>query len=649
MRRGLAFALVWLITACGGGGGSDGAAPIDETPSEPPPTPDPTEPIVIVDSLPEADMTVSDSVSEFTIAHYGASDWEYAYESDCEPSGVAVRRQLVDMSDDTPYPEIVEHALSCALEPARDYSMHVDTTASDGTEHRASLDFTVDSAKQATEILTVDTKDLLDGDVGGLYDRFVRDAASNEIETAVIGSAAAAIVAQLAKSKWDEISSRSGRFGTRAEQVNYPSRNGDGGAANLSGLIVRPKIEDSASFAKASRVVVLSHSTGSHPSRLENSDPWYVLGNLLANRGYLVIAPDNWGNGGTAGEDAQGDTPREDGDAQGSVPETYMLASRVAATSLDMIDAVLDDPRYQSYFDPEQTVDLAVIGYSQGGHSGMALWLAHALRERGTSIREVYVGAGPYDLYGMLRGGLLRHAEECNNSPWCDIDEQKLRYYVERWTLPGYFQYLRTGLGSADILGEDGFTDEFITGFLDNAPKYDTLKALLQLNSFSNLLDLTGTVVATDTIFHLFHAEEDRTVPRQNSIELEDTLEPAFNVFLHSGECNGRLFDQLSNLDTGVVHSVCALEMFDRVLKDLQPSSQHSASTAPRDAGAPWRALAEERAQQALSDPTSLNELDGRWSSSELETMAANLEAVATPATLELAERLRDRVNRPAR
>ena len=633
--RSLAFAawlaMALLVSACGGGGGdsaSEGSNDNGDTPSDPPPTPDPAEPIVIIDSIPAAGATVSDTVSEFNLAHLGASEWQYEYAGDCTPTGVAVRRHLVDLSDETPYPEIVDHALTCEIEAPLDYELHVDTTASDGTEHRASLEFAVSPARQNDELAVQETQERSEGAVNRLYERFVRDAALNEFDTEVLGSIGASIVAEIAKDKWDELGSNNGRFGTYSERVTYPSRQPDGSAANLSGLIVRPRLEEGASLTAASRVVVLSHSTGSHPSSLDMDDPWYMLGNLLAGRGYLVIAPDNWGN----------DESADDG-----VPETYMLARRVAAASLDMIDSVLADDRYQSYIDATPTTDLAVIGYSQGGHSGMAVWLAHALKARENTIREVYIGAGPYDLYQMLRGGLLRHAERCNNSPWCDIDEQQLLRYVERWTMPGYFSYLDTGLSAADIYDDDGFTQAFINGYLDNEAKYDTLKALLQLNSFSNLMDLVGTVQATDTFFHIFHAEEDRTVPRQNSIELADTLSASFNVALHSGECNGRLFDQLSNLDTGAVHSVCALEMFNRVLKDLQPTVQADQSSAQQDAGAPWRALAEQRARQAVADPSSIEQLLGRLSASEIETMAASLEAMNTQATSNLAARLQGR------
>ena len=623
MRRLFAFVTIGLLFNACGGGGSGSSAPIDQNPNVPPPAPDP---ISLLDSIPASGTNVSASVGEFNIAHLGASEWQYEYAGDCAPTGISVRRQLVDLSDENSYSEVVDHNLMCALESGREYELRVDTTAGDETAHRASLAFTSESTSDSQGVNALELQERSEGAVGRLYERYVRDAALEEFDTAVLGAVGASIVAQLAKAKWDELGTGRTRFGTFSERVSYPSRKPDGTAAMLSGLIVRPRIFDEANFVRGGRVVVLSHSTGSHPSNLDIADAWFMLGNLLAGRGYLVLAPDNWGNGETAAEDA---------------PETYMQASRVANASLDMIEMVLKEDRFQAFVDPAQTTDLAVIGYSQGGHSGMALWLAHALKERGTKIREVYIGAGPYDLHRTLRGGLLRLANRCEHSEWCDMDEKALLYYIDRWTMPGYLKYLDTGLTSADILDDGRFADSFVTGYLDLDAKFDTLKALLQLNSFTNLTDLTGTVQATETFFHLFHAREDRVVPRQNSVDLSNTLMSAFSVALHSGECNGSLFDQLSNLETGAVHSVCALEMFNRVMKDLQPLSAAGASSPLQDAGAPWRALTEQRARQALEDELSLGRLKGRWSAKEIESMAASLAAVNTPAADMLAEQLR--------
>ncbi len=651
---GVAVSTILLCACGGGGGGSD--TPTDQTAGVTTQMPEPSEAVMIIDSIPASDARVSANVGEFTIAHLGASDWQYEYDGDCSPDGLAVRRQLVQVSDDTPYAEVVNHRLSCELEGGRSYTLHVDVDTdgadSDSSTQRASLSFSSVSAEASTSVTVLESVERSAGLIKRLYENYVRNAALNEFENDIFGALGAEIVERIAREAWDEIGAGKARFATHSERVTYPSRKPDGSAAALSGMIVRPHIADEASFVRGERIIVLSHSTGSHPSDLDDRDVWYMLGNLLASRGYLVLAPDNWGNGQTRADDA---------------PETYVMASRVAANSLDMIKAVRTDDRFKAFIDPMQASDLAVIGYSQGGHSGMALWLAHALKARDSHIREVYIGAGPYDPHRMLQGGLRRIAGECEeNDPWCAIDTARLLYYVQRWTMPGYLAYLNIGLMAADVLEEVDaendefkFTDAFVSGYLADSPpqtKFDRFKAILQLSSFTNLLDLTGTVQATNTHFHLFHARKDRVVPRQNSVDLENTLMAAFEVSLHQGECNGGLFNRLDDLDeTGTVHSICALEMFDRVMKDLQPvgESQMASTASVADnararqaASAPWRALAEARATRALADESSLSEFTAQWPANEREAMAARLMALDTPAATELGKRLtRDAIN----
>ncbi len=638
-----------LLSACGGGGGGSDT-PTDQTAGVTMQMPEPSDPVMIIDSVPASDVRVSANTGEFTIAHLGASDWQYDYDGDCSPDGLAVRRQLVEVSDDTPYAEIINHRLSCELEGGRSYTLHVDVDTDgaddDDSMQRASLSFSSVSAEVSEGVTVLESVERSVGLIRRLYENYVRNAALNEFENDIFGALGAEVVERIAREAWDEIGADKANFATLSERVTYPSHKPDGSEAALSGMIVRPRITDDASFVRGERIIILSHSTGSHPSDLDDTDVWYMLGNLLASRGYLVLAPDNWGNGQTLADDA---------------PETYVMASRVAANSLDMIEAVRADDRFKAFIDPMQASDLAVIGYSQGGHSGMALWLAHALKARDSNIREVYIGAGPYDPHRMLQGGLRRIAGECEeNDAWCAIDTARLLYYVQRWTMPGYLAYLDTGLTSADVLEEVDaeneefkFTDAFVSGYLADDPpeaKFDRFKALIQLSSFTNLLDLTGTVQATNTHFHLFHARKDRVVPRQNSVDLADTLMSAFGVSLHQGECNGGLFNRLDDLnETGTVHSICALDMFNRVMKDLQPvdesdmASAASAADSARaraSASAPWRALAETRAARALADEASLSEFTARWPASEREAMAARLQALDTPAAATLSKRL---------
>ncbi len=117
-----------LLSACGGGGGGSDT-PTDQTAGVTTQMPEPSEPVMVIDSVPASDARVSEDTGEFTIAHLGASDWQYDYDGDCSPDGLAVRRQLVEVSEDTPYAEVVNHRLSCALEGGRDYTLHVTAAA----------------------------------------------------------------------------------------------------------------------------------------------------------------------------------------------------------------------------------------------------------------------------------------------------------------------------------------------------------------------------------------------------------------------------------------------------------------------------------------------------------------------------------------
>ena len=214
----------------------------------------------------------------------------------------------------------------------------------------------------------------------------------------------ALLVAQIARQTWTELGAREATWGTVSEAVSYDSRSPSGAAATLSGLVAMPDIAGAADYTPPGRIVVLAHATGSTPSHLSRDDGWYVLANILAGRGYLVVAPDNWGRGHASGTDE---------------PETYLMANRVAANGLDMVRAVLDDARYDVFHDAHEGAEVAIIGYSQGAHTAVALWLAGAQVANEFAIRDVYAGGGPHDLYRTFRGTLERLDDRCDGNPWC--------------------------------------------------------------------------------------------------------------------------------------------------------------------------------------------------------------------------------------
>ena len=614
--------LVLLTSACGGGGGGS---------SDAPPEPEAPEPISLIDSIPAANTSVDASTNGFNLIHFGSSDWRFTYEGECGPSGVAIRHTLTDLSDSTQFSEVIDHKLNCDLRPSTDYELQANTTASDGQRLRASLRFASGSDANATGVTILDTSERSRGAVNRLYARFVREAALNEIGNPVLAALAASIVAQLARFSLDELGDERADYGTLSERVTYQSSAPSGEAATLSGLVVRPRLLDEASFVHPNRVVLLNHGTGSTPSDMEITDVFVLLANLLAGRGYLVLAPDNWGRG-------EGDGTQQ--------PETYLLANRVAKNSWDMLSQVLADARYSAFHSAQQEVEVSIIGYSQGAHSALGLWLAHAASTQDTVVSEVYAGAGPYDLYRSIRGGLEHLAGRCDGTSWCrDVDgDSALRY--AGLILASYFQYTETELALSDVRTGDELSQSFLTGMLDNEPEYDTLKALFQLNSFTNIANLVGSLPASSTRIHLFHAGRDKLVPRQNSLDLADTLMPAVDVALHSGECNGNLFDQLARIGTGVVHAICALEVFDRAMRGLRSLRAGGESTPTRqsDPAAPWRTLAELHASEALGNQDNLKAVQANLSAQDLRAMSEHLRALDSQAAIELATRLDSRI-----
>ena len=617
--------MIALLAACGGGGGSGRA---DEPAEPPPPTPVP-----LVDAIPASGVTVDPSTAGLNIVHAGDADWEFEYAADCDPTGVALRHALTDLSDGEDGREVVDHKLACPLEAGAEHEVQVNAAGGDGTRYRAVLEFTAAGEPAAPGVTVLDSTTLSAGAVDRLFHRYVRDAVLDEIALPIVGALAALIVAEIAERVWTELGAREATYGTVSQAVSYASRSPTGAAATLSGLVAMPDIESDPGFARLGRTIVLHHATGSTPSRLRADEGWYVLANLLAGRGHLVVAPDNWGRGEGSGADQ---------------PETYLMANRVANNALDMVRAVLADERYRAFHDAPETVEAALIGYSQGGHSAVALWLANAAVAGPIAIREVHAGGGPHDLYRTFRGVLQEVNGSCAGDPWCrDVDIGVHTTYATHRVLPPFLRYTDVGLAADDVLDGARLTDAFVDGMLNGEERFDALKTLLQLNSFSNVVDLAGTIPPADTRIHLYHSALDRLVPQQNSRDLADALFPAVDVTTHFDGCSSGGYEELADLvdTTGVMHAICAFEMFDRVLRDLRLGEAARAGydrAAPRrlDPALPWRALAERRAAAALADPSAAAAFRAARSVSELRHQARRLRATNSPRLGELANRL---------
>lgn len=68
-------------------------------------------------------------------------------------------------------------------------------------------------------------------------------------------------------------------------------------------------------------------------------------------------------------------------------------------------------------------------------------------------------------------------------------------YAVQR-ILPPLLRYTELGLTAGDILEGERLSPAFVAGMLGGEERFDALKTMLQLNSFTNVVDLAGTLPA---------------------------------------------------------------------------------------------------------------------------------------------------------
>ena len=526
---------------------------VDERPA----APSRPKPLQLIDALPAAGAEVDPATSQLSLVHLDGANSTFGYAGSCRPRGVAIRRSLQDLSNDAPV-DAVDHHVACDLTAVSRQQIQLDALGADGGYRQGELSFSTGNDQGGLSLVERDMLPVPRAEIDNLFDLYIAAALLQEIEDVSLQLLAGALLDQLAKNTWAELRDPNATYDVLAQRVAYTSRNPTGGERSkmLTGLVAGPAVAAGFSFQNRDRVLVLSHATGATPSTLEYGDAWFVLAVMFASRGYLVIAPDNWGRG-------------ELRDA--SLPETYLLANRTANNSLDMLRAVLADDDYDIYHDAAAArTDLALIGYSQGGHTAMALWLAIAAGEYGLRVRELHSGAAPHNLYRTFRGVLEHVANRCDNNAYCRlVDRRVILPYAVRRILPAVLAYAPGGLTEADVLEEDALNMHFVTGMLDNDPRYDALKTTLQRSSFTNLVGLSAALRAVDTEIHLYHARRDRLVPQQNTRDMAELLAPDFNVTFHEDECTSDAYETIFGLVNvaGPLHAVCGLEVLDEVMK----------------------------------------------------------------------------------
>lgn len=550
-----------LVSACGGGVEIASEAPERPVPATPwrplalPQTPPQT--LRLVDSVPAPGATIAPGATELAIAHLAPAGLAFSPVDTCQPAGVTLRRTVTGLSD-TAAQALVEHHLQCQLAPQSAHRIGIEGEG--GAERfRAELPFATGADPGPPRLVKQDSRTLPRAAVNELFDSYVAAAIGQWLEA--LGETATDAVEDaiddLAERAWGELVNPNATYDVFAQRVSYSSRNPRGEPdALLTGLIAMPEV-GMGGFTPKSRMIVLSHATGSTPGSLANSDSWFLLAAILAGRGHLVIAPDNWGRGG-----------------QRSGPETYLMGGRVANNTVDLLRTVLASDDYRQFLPADGPPQLALIGYSQGGHSAMAVWLALQAVDVGVSVRELYSGGAPHNLYRTVIGALEALADRCDGNRWCrDVGEDTIRSYLVGRVLPGFLAHANVGLTEDEVTVDGAITPDFLRGMLETDSRFDAAKALLQLNSFTNLVDLAGALPSSDTRIHLYHSQFDRLVPERNTRELASLLEGGFNVTYHDEECGSteyRLFARLVEDVVGAVHAVCGLEMLDEALKGLE-------------------------------------------------------------------------------
>ena len=120
---------------------------------------------------------------------------------------------------------------------------------------------------------------------------------------------------------WSTLVNPAPLYDVVSESVSYESQDPFGNpSADLKGLISYPVLGADNNFTPRRQMILLSHATGSSPSELNPEDAWFIIANHLASRGYLVIAPDNYGNSPNSLE-----------------AEAYLLGFQTAINSLDLL------------------------------------------------------------------------------------------------------------------------------------------------------------------------------------------------------------------------------------------------------------------------------------------------------------------------
>ena len=121
------------------------------------------------------------------------------------------------------------------------------------------------------------------------------------------------------------------------------------------------------------------------------------------------------------------------------------------------------------------------------------------------------------------------------------------------------------------MIEDASLTRDFIDRFLEMDPAYEKLRGLLEINSFTNIKN-PESFFAPNTKINFYHSEFDRLVPVANAEEFVRLFSEHVNLNFDASECNSNSFKLISEAadKAGIVHTLCALNVFDTIMNELR-------------------------------------------------------------------------------
>lgn len=539
---------VCLLVSCGEGGDNDSSSEESNDGS-----------LQRIDSIPTDNANINARQTRFYFSHLASENSSYNYDLDCTINVSHItRRDPADLSISSGN-SLLDHNLGCSDSLNLNSTQNLIITEETSEPKTSTIPFSTDTTLTPNnELITITGENSLPlNSIGNVTPASLLEEIIDDLSLPILTELAInAVTGNIADNDLPNLFNPITEYDVITQSVRYESIDPNGNKIRtLSGLIALPDISQLANFSPKDNIILLNHSTGLTPSDRNITGLWYNLAVILASRGYLVIAPDNYGLGNTS-----------------AFTETYLQAKRTGINSIDLVTSAISSGRYNDIISSTSTAkNLAIIGYSQGGHSAIAAWQEALHNHQGTlNVSNVYSGAGPYNVYETFKGIVNFVNGSCFLGEYCRYvnDELVNSYAIER-ILPPLLNYTNTGLNEIDLIDGDELRSEFAASFLANNQEYDQLKLLLQLNSYTNISNPEASFTDPNMNLMVYHSDYDRLVAPANTREFVD----AINGYIGStndlsADCNSNNIQLLfaASDEVGIIHGICGAVMVDNIL-----------------------------------------------------------------------------------